>query len=76
MKTILVFGSIIFLNFGISQSYCAGDNISISHQNSVHIVGAGIEGYEDGSEFRLSDYNGELNGGNYYVTFIDMSASW
>jgi len=24
----------------------------------------------------LADYNGELNGGNYHIIFIDMSASW
>jgi len=69
---------LISLSFAFvhSQTYCAGDQISISDQNAVHIVGAGIEGYEDGSEFKLADYNGELNGGDYSIIFIDMSASW
>ena len=67
---------IISLNLVYSQQYCAGDQISFSDQNAIHVVGAGIEGYEVGSEFKLADYNGELNGGDYSIIFIDMSASW
>tara|TARA_B100000686_G_C16597273_1_gene866704 strand:+ start:420 stop:647 length:228 start_codon:yes stop_codon:yes gene_type:complete len=73
---ILLTSFFVLTTFVYSQTYCAGDQISISDQNAVHIVGAGIEGYETGSEFRLADYNGELNGGDYSIIFIDMSASW
>jgi len=66
----------ILSNLIFSQEYCAGDQISISHQNITHQVCAGIEGYETGSEFKLADFNGELNGGNYSIVLIDMSASW
>jgi hypothetical protein len=59
-----------------AQTYCAGDQVSISHQNISHEVCAGVEDYQTGSEFRLADYNGELNGGNYHIILIDMSASW
>ena len=59
-----------------AQEYCAGDQISVSHQNEEHIVGAGYEDYEVGDVFKLADYNGALNGGNYHIIFIDMSASW
>jgi hypothetical protein len=59
-----------------AQNYCSGDQVSISHQNISHEVCAGFEGYETGDTFKLSDYNGELNGGNYHIIFIDMSASW
>jgi hypothetical protein len=59
-----------------AQTYCAGDQVSISHQNISHEVCAGVEGYPTGSEFKLADYNGELNGGNYHIILIDMSASW
>jgi len=62
-----------FLN---AQTYCAGDQVSLTHQNSVHLVGAGLDDYEAGDDFRLADWNGELNGGEYHVIFIDMSASW
>ena len=29
-----------------------------------------------GDTFKLADWNGDLNGGQYHVIFIDMSASW
>ena len=59
-----------------AQTYCSGEQVSISHQNLIHEVCAGFEDYSTGSQFRLADYNGELNGGNYHIIFIDMSASW
>ena len=59
-----------------AQTYCAGEQVSISHQNISHEVCAGVEDYPTGSEFKLADYNGELNGGNYHIILIDMSASW
>jgi len=71
------FAVLVLLLAGLqAQTYCAGDQISIEHQNQVHEVGASIEGYDIGGEFRLADWNGEFNGGNYSVIFIDMSASW
>jgi len=62
--------------FGYGQTYCAGEQISLNHQNEAHVVGAGTEEYEEGGEFKLADWNGDLNGGEYHVIFIDMSASW
>ena len=59
-----------------AQSYCAGEQVSTAHQNISHEVCAGFEDYEAGDTFKLSDYNGELNGGNYHIILIDMSASW
>ena len=70
---ILLFGCFKILS---AQTYCAGDQISSTHQNQEHIVGAGGEGYEVGDIFRLADFNGELNGGEYHIILIDMSASW
>ena len=69
--TMLLFSAISF-----PQTYCAGDQVSTTHQNQAHVVGAAIEGYAVGGEFRLADWNGALNGGEYHVIFIDMSASW
>ena len=63
-------------NIIYAQTYCAGDQISTVHQNISHEVCAGFEDYEIGDTFKLSDYNGELNGGNYHIIFIDLSASW
>ena len=64
------------LNVLSAQTYCAGEQISISDQNLIHPVGAGTEEYNVGDNFKLADWNGDLNGGNYHVIFIDMSASW
>ena len=68
----------VFLSFSLMypQTYCAGDQVSITHQNAEHLVGAGTDEYPDSSFFKLADWNGDLNGGQYHVTFIDMSASW
>ena len=44
---ILLFGCFKSLS---AQTYCAGDQISSTHQNQEHIVGAGVEGYEVGGK--------------------------
>ena len=65
-----------FLTFAYTQTYCAGDQVSIDHQNSIHPVGAPYDDYQVGDDFKLADWNGDLNGGEYHIIFIDMSASW
>ena len=67
---------VCFSNILLAQTYCAGDIINSTHQNQNHEVCAAFEDYNVGDAFRLSDYNGELNGGDYNIIFIDMSASW
>ena len=67
---------VLFITSIYTQDYCAGDQISLDHQNAEHVVGAGTEEYSDNSMFKLADWNGELNGGEYHVVFVDMSASW
>ena len=64
------------ISFISAQTYCAGDQISVAHQNEEHLVGAAYDGYEVGDIFKLADWNGDLNGGQYHVIFVDMSASW
>ena len=75
MKKIFIL-IIPIISFISAQSYCAGDQISVSHQNEEHVVGAAYDGYEVGDVFKLADWNGDLNGGQYHVIFVDMSASW
>ena len=75
MKNIVIV-IVMCIGFLQAQTYCAGDQISIQDQNAVHIVGAPFAEYEVGDEFRLADWNGDLNGGNYSIIFVDMSASW
>ena len=59
-----------------AQTYCAGDQINTSDLNTQYEVCYGSGNYETGDSWSLADYNGELNGGNYHVLFIDMSATW
>jgi len=73
-RYLLIILSLLSLSY--AQTYCAGDQVSSTHQNAEHVVGAGTEEYADGSMFKLADWNGDLNGGNYHIIFIDMSASW
>jgi hypothetical protein len=67
---------LLFFGFSFSQTYCTGDQISLEHQNSQLTVGAGFEEYNAGDDLYLSDFNGDLNGGNYSIIFVEMSASW
>ena len=62
--------------FIFSQTYCAGDQIGIDHQNTNFEVCYASGNYEVGNDWSLADFNGDLNGGDYYIIFIDMSASW
>ena len=75
MKKVFIFSLFLFSGL-IAQTYCAGDQVSLEHQNEEHLVGAGYDGYQSGDTFKLADYNGALNGGSYKIIFIDMSNSW
>ena len=72
----LIFLSVFFISLTLAQTYCAGDQVSLSHQNQEHVVGGGIEGYPEGSMFKLADWNGTVNNGDYKVIWLEMSASW
>ena len=76
MKSGIIIVLISCFNMLSAQTYCSGDQISETHQNQSHEVCAGFGDYAMGDPFKLSDYNGALNGGNYHIILIDMSASW
>jgi len=63
-------------SFNYAQTYCAGETVSLDHQNSVHLVGAAYDDYQVGDDFKLADWNGDLNGGDYKITIISMNATW
>ena len=72
--TLLLSISMFSLTFA---SYSVGQTISISHQQNPLDVCNGVEpNEEEDGEMSLYDYNGDVNGGAYYVTHIDMAASW
>ena len=74
LKRFLVFISFISLSFAV---YNVGQTVSISDQQQNLTVCNGVEPNEEtDGNMSLYDYNGEYNGGSYYVTHIDMAASW
>ena len=75
MKKVFLF---IFslISFTFAQSYCAGDQISVADQNTNFEVCYASGDYQVGDNWSFSDYNGDLNGGNYFITFVDMAATW
>ena len=68
---------IILLSLTFNSTYNVGDKINMGHQNMEFDIcyGSNLDPNGDGV-FQLAELNGDLNGGNYYVTVIEMSASW
>ena len=73
----LRFFLIIFLfSIFISQTYDIGDQISIADQNIELNICYGASEHNHGNQLALADLNGALNGGDYHVIMIDISAAW
>ena len=75
-KNTFIFLSLLMISLSFS-SYSVGQTISIEDQQTPLYIcnGHELNGDTDG-EMSLYDYNGDHNGGSYYVFYIDMSASW
>lgn len=72
MKRIFILLCIVFTMVQ-AQTYDIGDVMSTSHQNQSFDVCYG----DYNSTFSFSDLNGALNSdGKYWVSFIDMAATW
>ena len=56
-------------------SYEVGDIISNDDQNVIKQTCYSGNDYNVDEPWKLSDWNGAVNGGHYNVIFIDMSAS-
>ena len=70
IATIIMFA----FTFGV---YNVGQEISINDQQwGLDVCNGHEPNGEIDDEMSLYDYNGEYNGGRYYVTHIDMAASW
>ena len=70
---------IIVLLMSFSFSFCVynvGQTISISDQNIVLNVCDQTSEYSVGDPIKLANWNAALNGGDYYVIWLDLSASW
>ncbi len=64
---------LLTLSIVSAQTYDMGDVISEDHQNQSFDICYG----DDNSLFQFSELNGALNNdGKYWITFIDMAATW
>ena len=76
MKNLLIiftFSAFIFC------AYNEGETISITDQQlskEVCYASDFESDYNVGDNVSLYDFNGDANGGEYHVFFIDMSATW
>ena len=72
--TLIMIISMFSLTFAV---YSVGQTVSDSDQQQNLTVCNGIEpNQETDGNMSLWDYNGAQNGGQYFVTHIDMAASW
>ena len=60
-----------------SFAYEVGETISMTHQNQDFDIcyAPELDPNNDGI-FNFSEYNGDLNGGQYHVIFLEMMATW
>ena len=58
--------------YSLSFAYNVGDYVNMVDQEKEFDVCYG----STDDIVKLSDYNGDLNGGMYHVSHIDMAASW
>jgi len=73
MKKIIVTLILISFTFAV---YNVGQTISVSDQNITLNVCDETSEYSMNDPIKLADWNVDLNGGNYHVIWLEMSASW
>ena len=73
----LKFYHLIFIIISFSFAYEVGETISMAHQNMDFDIcyAPELDPNNDGL-FNFSEYIGVLNGGQYYVIFLEMMATW
>jgi len=63
--------------YSMLVGYDVGDTISDSHQNEGFDICYAPELDPNGDgQFQFAEYNGDLNGGQYFVIFLEMMATW
>ena len=72
MKKVILLSIMLSASFAV---YNVGQTVSNSDQNVV-LQGCSTSSDYYGQDFKLSDWNGDLNGGEYHVIWLEMSASW
>ena len=73
----LKLNNLMIILFSFSFAYEVGETISMAHQNAEFDIcyGAELDPNNDGI-FSFSEYNGDLNGGQYHVIFLEMMTTW
>ena len=71
------FYHLILIILSFSFAYEVGETISSAHQNQDFPIcyAPELDPNNDGI-FNFAEYNGDLNGGQYYVIFLEMMATW
>ena len=64
------------MQLSLASVYDAGDIVSNSDQNIIKPTCYPGNGYAEGDNWKLADWNGATNGGHYNVIFIEMTATW
>jgi hypothetical protein len=73
----LKFFTLSVLSISILLSYEVGETVTSAHQNMDFSICYGHE-HDPNNDgvFNFAEYNGDLNGGQYYVIFLEMMTSW
>tara|TARA_Y100001960_G_scaffold329981_1_gene422772 strand:- start:1081 stop:1302 length:222 start_codon:yes stop_codon:yes gene_type:complete len=71
----LLFIFVSLLGF-VYSSYQEGEFVSESDQNITMTTCYAGNDYAVDDIWKLSDWNGALNGGHYNIVYIEMAASW
>ena len=72
MKKATILSIFLSVSFAV---YNVGQTVSTSDQN-VTLEGCATNSDYYGESFKLADWNGDINGGDYKVIWLEMSASW
>lgn len=76
-EIILKYFYFLLILIKLSFAYDVGETISMAHQNQNFPICYASELDPNNDEiFNFSEYNGDLNGGQYYVIFLEMMATW
>jgi len=72
IKTLLI-NFFLFNVLLFSAEYDVGDIVDLDDQDQRFTV---CHGEHFNNDFKLSQLNGDLNGGHYFVSWFDISATW
>ena len=72
IKNIAIYISIMCASL-FSAEYDVGDTVDLDDQDQRFAI---CNGEFFNNDLKLAHLNGDLNGGHYFVSFFDISATW